>query len=119
MQAGKRALVICRASAGSGTRAREALDIALAFAAFDQPVTLLFTGDGVCNLQAGQSGEATRSMQRLLGALPDYGIRPLLADAQAISERGIQPAQLVPDCELVGSDALAELIASHDLVFSA
>jgi tRNA 2-thiouridine synthesizing protein C len=119
MQAGKRVLVICRASAGCGTRAREALDIALAFAAFEQPVTLLFTGDGVCNLRAGQSGEATRSMERLLGALPDYGIQPLLADAQALSERGIRPEHVVSGCEFVRSDALAELIASNDLVFSA
>jgi len=119
MPEGKRVLVICRISAGNGTRAREALDIALAFGAFDQPVTLLFTGDGVCNLRAGQSGDATHGMERLLGALPDYGIQPLFADAHALAARGIQRAQMVPGCELIGSDAIAALIAANDLVFSA
>lgn len=119
MQSPRRVLVICRSSAGAGSRAREALDIALAFGAFDQPVSLLFTGDGVWNLVAGQTGEATRSMERLLGALPDYGIEPLLADARAVSERGIRSEHMVPGCNLLDSAAIAALVDTNDLVFSA
>jgi tRNA 2-thiouridine synthesizing protein C len=119
MHTAKRVLVICRNSAGAGTRAREALDIALAFGAFDQPVTLLFCGDGVWNLVAGQSGESTHSMERLLGALPDYGIEPLFADATALAERGIRADQIVTGCELLDHKAVASLIHAKDLVFSA
>ncbi len=119
MQASRRVLVICRNSAGAGTRAREALDIALAFGAFDQPVSLLFSGDGVWNLVAGQSGEATRSMERLLGALPDYGIEPLLADAESLAVRGILTEQLLPGCRLLDRDAVASLVDANELFFSA
>ena len=119
MHASKRVLVICRSSAGEGPRAREALDIALAFAAFDQPVTLLFCGEGVRNLVAEQAGEAMRGLERLLGALPDYGIEPLLADAQALAERGVREGHLVSGCQLLGQEAVASLISENDLVFSA
>jgi tRNA 2-thiouridine synthesizing protein C len=119
MHTARRVLVICRNSAGEGPRAREALDIALAFGAFDQPVTLLFCGEGVRNLVAGQAGEATHSLERLLGALPDYGIEPLLVHAQALAERGIREEHLVGNCQLLGQDAVASLISDNDLVFSA
>lgn len=119
MQSSRRVLVICRTSAGAGPRAREALDIALAFGAFDQPVSLLFTGDGVWNLVAGQTGEATGGMERLLGALPDYGIEPLLADARALRERGIRSEQMVTGCDLLDDAAVAALVDANDLVFSA
>ena len=119
MKAARRVLVICRHSAAAGTRAREALDIGLAFGAFDQQVTVLFTGEGVWNLVAGQSGDSTRSMERLLGALPDYGIGPLLADAGAISTRGIAGEQMVAGCRLIDRVAMAALIDTHDLVYTA
>lgn len=119
MQEARRVLVICRHTAAAGARAREALDIGLAFGAFDQQVTLLFTGDGVWNLVAGQEGESTRSMERLLGALPDYGIGPLLADERSISSRGITSEQIVPGCRQIDDETVAALIDANDLVFTA
>ncbi len=111
-----RVLVICRASAAGGPRAREAVDLALAFGAFDQQVSLLFAGDGVLNLMPGQSEDGVRSIERLLGALPDYGITPLLADADALAARGIASTTLVPGCRILDERAIAELHDTHDIV---
>lgn len=116
MDQAKRVLVICRSAAAGGPRAREAVDLALAFGAFDQQVSLLFSGDGVLNLMAGQSADGTRSMERLLGALPDYGITPLLADADALAVHGITRAALVPGCRILDEHGIAELNDTHDIV---
>ena len=116
MDQAKRVLVICRSAAAGGPRAREAVDLALAFGAFDQQVSLLFAGDGVLNLMAGQSADGARSMERLLGALPDYGITPLLADADALAIRGITGAALVPGCRILDEHGIAELNDTHDIV---
>ena len=115
MQGSRRVLVICRHNAGAGPRAREAVDIALAFGAFDQAVTLLFADDGVWNLVPGQSGETTRSMERLLGALPDYGIQPLHADARALAERGIGQDRMVPGCTLLDAAGMAALVDANEI----
>ena len=51
---GKRMLVVIRQPPYGSSLGRSGLDTALATAAFDQPVDLLFLGDGVLNLQPGQ-----------------------------------------------------------------
>jgi len=113
-------LVVCRSAPYGRARARDAVDVAMAFAAFDQPVTLLFLGDGVLALAAGQrpAAEFSRSLEKLLGTLADYGVEELHADAAALAARGLDAQALALPVRLAGPDELRELFAAHERVLT-
>lgn len=85
---------------------REALDLAFAMAAFDQPVALLFSGTGVNWLRQGQEAGAIgqKTLTRQLSAAPVFGISELLADQHACVENGLGADQLLPGVKLVSCD---------------
>lgn len=82
---------------------REALDMAFSLAAFDQPVTLLFTGTGVNWLRLGQQAAAIdqKSVENNLSAAPVFGITALLADRNACARYGLQEEGLMSGARLV------------------
>jgi tRNA 2-thiouridine synthesizing protein C len=79
MTAAKRILVVCRRAPYGESFAREALDMAMAAAAFDQRVAMLFLGDGALQLVAGQQARAIgqKALDKQLGALPLYDVAEL------------------------------------------
>ncbi len=79
------ALAIIRHTPYGNSLARTAIDVSLANAAFDQPVELLFMGDGVLQLLPAQDTTALgrKNLARLLASLPLYGIEQVYADAEA------------------------------------
>jgi tRNA 2-thiouridine synthesizing protein C len=113
-------LVVCRTAPYGRSRARDAVDVAMAFAAFDQPVTLLFLGDGVLALAAGQrpAPEFSRSLEKILGTLADYGVEDIHADAAALAARGLEPQVLALPVRLAGPRELRELFAAHERVLT-
>ena len=84
-------LVICRHSPYGSAAARSALDAALAAAAFEQPIDLLFLGDGVLQLAESQDGRAggQRDMGKLLASFPLYDIEQVYAEARALRHYGM------------------------------
>ena len=70
---------------------REALDMAFSLAAFDQSVSLLFTGAGVNWLRTFQeAGEIEqKSVAKNLLAAPVFGVEALYADADACARYGL------------------------------
>lgn len=118
---GKRWLLVCRRPPYGHALAREAIDVALAAAAFDQPVSLLFTGDGVLQLLEGQSGAipGQSALGLLLSSLPLYDIDEILVDAQALFDRGLTAEALVVPVKLLSAEAMTEVVHSHDVVLSA
>ena len=113
-------LVLCRTAPYGSERARDALDIAMAFGAFDQQPTLLFLGDGVLALLAQQDPTAlpARNLGKLIGTLADYGITGLHVDARAMNERGLELTDLIAGAQLADDAQLTELLASHDMILS-
>jgi tRNA 2-thiouridine synthesizing protein C len=112
-------LLVCSAAPYGSSRLRDALDAAMAFGAFEQLVSLLLTGDAVLLLKDGQQDSpGSRNLAKLAGALPDYGIERVHADAGALAERGLDPAALALPAEPVDDAEMARLIASHDVVLS-
>ena len=113
-------LVVCRSAPYGRSRARDAIDVAMAFAAFDQPVTLLFLADGVLALARGQrpAAEFSRSLEKLLGTLADYGVESVHADAAALAARGLDAAALALPVRLAGPEELRELFATHERVLT-
>ena len=120
MSARRSVLLLSRAPPYGGPRARDALDVAMAFGAFDQTVTLLLLGDAVLLLKRGQQdgADAGRNLERLSGALPDYGIEAVCVEQRALVERGLEPADLAGDVRPVDDAAIAALIAGHEVVLS-
>lgn len=102
------------------TLAREALDMALAAAAFDQTVQLVFLGDGVFQLLNNQQSELKqkKNISKTLPVLGLYDIDTVYADSGSLTERGIDKAQIFAPCQVIDNAAIQQLIAKADAVMS-
>lgn len=98
--------------------AMEAVDVALVAAAFDQVVSVLFTGAGIWQLVADQDGSAvgTRTQGKVLSALPHYDICDLYVCAESLVAAGLGVEDLVLPVKPVTSAEQRALIAAHALV---
>lgn len=78
-------LVLSRAPY-AGSLARAGIDTALAYAAFEQPLSVLFTGAGVLQLVPAQApaGIGRRSLRQVIDSLPLYDVETVYADAGAL-----------------------------------
>ena len=114
----KSQLIVVRSTPYGHSLARAALDAALAAAAFDQPVTVLFMGDGVLQLLPAQDSTAidTRNISKLIASFPLYDIEKVYVDATALEKYAIQSADLPQTIELLDNAAIHQLIDSHDHV---
>lgn len=113
----RRVLVVCSHAPGSGFAARESLDLALGFAAFDQDVSLLFTGDGLQCLRLLGAGEVDiDGIAGLLAVMPDYGICRFIVDSGDHAGAVETAAELPIVLEPLAASGIAALVAAHDLV---
>jgi len=102
-----------------GTLARSGLDTALAAAAFEQPVQLIFSGHGIYSLLEQDTETAgTRSISKLIASLPLYDIEPLHVEAAALAQLGVSTDALPSGVQLVDSQAITALIERSDHVVS-
>ena len=116
----KRYLIICRRPPYGESYAREALDVALAAAAFDQPIALLFLGDGVAQLLSAHDTTAIgeKSFEKQLSALPLYDINSIYVDVAALRERGFTAADLSLPAQPVSDAEISVLLKDHDVVLN-
>lgn len=120
MSSSKRIAVVSRRAPYGSSLPREALDAAMAAAAFDQQVTLIFMGDGVWQLCRQQQPDAIgqRSLEQALATLPLYDVERLYVDADALQLRGLRADDLSLPAQLLDSDAIATLLKQQDVVLS-
>lgn len=112
----KSLLVVLRHSPYGSSLARAAVDTALAAAAFEQPVKLLFMGDGVLQLLPDQNskGIGVKNLGRLLASLPLYDIESVYVDLEAATRYAIDlESAPVPVRGLDGA-AIHRLMATCD-----
>lgn len=116
----KRYLIICRRAPYGESYAREALDMALAAAAFDQTIALLFLGDGIGQLLNAQDSVAIgeKSFEKQISALPLYDINSIYVDAAALQQRGLSAADLSLPAQAVDDTEIAALLKNHDIVLN-
>ncbi len=114
----KSQLVIVRNTPYGHSLARASLDAALAAAAFDQTVSVLFMGGGVLHLLPTQDSTVieTRNIAKLIASFPLYDIEKIYVDATALARFSIQPADLPQTIELLEDNAIHHLIDAHDHV---
>lgn len=100
--------------------AREALDLALAAAAFGVPVGLLFMGDGVLQLRKGQDASLLqqKSLTANLGALEMYGVEDVMVCRHSLIERGLNLNQCALTVDCVDNAQIATLLDHYNEVVS-
>lgn len=95
--------------------ANELLDALLVAAAFGLEPAVLFQGDGVWQLLRHQHGKAwsAKSLAAQWQALPLYDVNDIYVDAQSLQLRGLSPADLVLDVQLITTNDISALYARH------
>lgn len=93
---------------------REALDMAFSQAAFDQPVSLLFTGAGVNWLRVSHAttGIGQKSVEKNLSAAPVFGVEALYADSASCDLYGLTGETMMAGVTV--SEHTSELIRTHE-----
>lgn len=98
--------------------AKESLDLALIFGAFDQQVCVIFVENGVYQLLNGQDPETIQNKDFLatMKALALYDIEQIVCCSTSAKTRGIEPTQITDDAKLLSSHDIATLLQSVDHV---
>jgi tRNA 2-thiouridine synthesizing protein C len=101
-----------------GEQSKEALDMALAHAAFDEKVSLLFIDRGIWNLVDDQMPKIVgiREFTRLFKGLSLYDIEDVYLCETALESNKLSLEQLMIVPELVSQQHVQELISKHDRV---
>jgi len=112
----KRLLLLIRHSPYGSSLARASIDVALAAAAFDQALSLLFVGDGVLQLVPTQDTEAqgVRNLGKLLSSLPLYDIEQVYVDAEAANRYQLELTDAPLHTVALDREAMARLLDNHD-----
>lgn len=118
MEDGRRraSLVVVRHTPYGSSLGRAALDAALAMAAFDQPVDVLFMGDGVLNLLPEQDSRAigVKNIGKLLASMPLYEVATVYAEATAVERYGLDLDLAPLPCEALDSAAIRSMMIERD-----
>ena len=118
--ASKTLLLIIRRAPYGDRLGRAAYDLALAAAAFEQPVSMLFMDDGIWHLLPDQKPAAisAKSISSTLDSLPLYDIEIVYADARSTEARGLTGGELRGGVALIAPSKLGDFIEGFDTVVS-
>lgn len=116
----KKLLLIVRHSPYGSGLARASLDFALAAAAFEQDLSLLFMDDGVWQLLPEQNTTALayKSVQKTLASMSLYDIDTFYVEANSLSARQLLVEQLSGPVKLLQAADIGDFIASHEQLVS-
>lgn len=103
----------------AGSLARAGVDTVLAYAAFDQPVSVLFSGAGVLQLapDADAMRAGRRDLRRIIDSMPLYDIERVFADREAVCAYGLSTG-LPPFVRVVDVDDIRALHSRCDHIMS-
>lgn len=82
-------LLICSRAPYAGTRLRDAIDAALAFCTFEQPLSLLLLDEAVTVANSAQFPDSGKNLGKLLLALVEFGVDKIFLDAAALNRFGM------------------------------
>ena len=114
----KRILFVLNQTPYGSAYALEAVESILVAGVFDQQVSVLFKGDGLHLLRHGQQGGALgeRTLSKMLGALPDYGVERLYACRTAAARLSLLDEDLCLPVAWLDHAGQRRLIAEQDIV---
>jgi len=113
----KIAILFRRAPHGS-PHGREALDLALLSASFEQEVSLIFVDDGVLHLVKDQQPERIGAKDYIatFGALPLYDVDTVLACEASLDEYGLESTPLTIEVDKVSPSFITAQLSKVDEV---
>ena len=116
----KRFMYVNRKAPYGTIYALECLEVVLVAAAFDQDVSVVFVDDGVCQLKKGQDTTeiGMKNFSKTYGALDDYDVEKIYVEKESLDARGLTADDLVIPVEVIGAEALREVMAQQDVVIS-
>ena len=115
-----RILYLLRQAPYQSSRAVEALESILVAGVFEQDVSVLFKDDGVWQLVANQDGArlGTRTIGKVVQALPEYDVSKLFVCDASLSQRGLIAADLVLSAAPLTITEQQALIGDQDAVLN-
>lgn len=111
-------LFIATRSPWNGASAAAGADVLMTAAVFDQPVRVVFCGDGIWQLLAGQDGDGLKmkTLSRIFPAFELYDIRHIAVAASDLQERKLSSTDLVVDATPASDDDIRAWIANSKAV---
>lgn len=116
----KQFLIITQSAPYGSSRAKEATDLALATALFDQKVSMLFIGDGVYQLIGNQNPQTIeqKNLGAMQQALPLYDVDALYACKKSLQARGLNADDLALSVTPLSSLEITTLIKAQVHIFN-
>ncbi len=114
----KRILFLLNQPPYGSSHAAEAIEAILVAGVFDQQVSVLFTGAGLYQLLSEQDGSAVggRTVGKMLGAVPEYGVTDLYACRPSAERLNLGDANLCLPVTWLDYDEQRRLISRQDIV---
>jgi len=114
----KKIAIIFRRAPHGTPHGREALDLALLSASFEQQVSLIFADEGVLNLVAQQVPELVGAKDYIatFGALPLYDVDTILVCQDSLAQYGLTDKALTIAAVPVAAAVIAQHLADVDEV---
>jgi len=100
----------------SGADFKEAIDLGLVCAAFDQQVNLIFVGDGLYNLIANQSIANLKDKNHvdILKGIEFYDIENIFVEHESLSNKNLKLEKLIDNVEVKSTAEILELNLNAD-----
>jgi tRNA 2-thiouridine synthesizing protein C len=98
-----------------GLESKESLDAALVASAFDQEVCVLFSGDGVQQLEP-TTIPSEAELQELVSTMSVDGIDAVYVCKISLEKRGLNPLNLLIPATTLTLEEQSDLIATQDAV---
>ena len=97
---------------------KDALDIALIFGSFEQPVSLFFQGDGVWQLISGQDGSiiSVKDYLKTFAAFEFYDIENVYVCQASLTERNLPANFHIEKVQVLNQHDFSLKLASHQTV---
>ena len=108
-------LVLLRKAPYGSVYTAEAFRTIMGIAVFEMDLCVMFMDDGVYALLKDQNPEGLemKPLGEGFPMLKDFNVTKFVVHEESLKQRGLTPADLVLDVELVGNDQVAELLASY------
>jgi len=102
----------------SSTAGKDALDIALIFGSFEQPVALFFQGEGVRQLTSGQDGAliSIKDYLKTFAAFEFYDIEEVYVCQTSLTQRGLVDDFHIDGVQVLNQQGFAQKLTSHQTV---
>lgn len=114
----KKVAIINSSSPLNTANGREALDMAMIYAAFDQDVSYILKDEAVLSLKLGQHPEAIghKDYFSTIKALELYDVENLIACKASLAKFNLTADAILPNAKIYSTQAIQQLIAQQDHV---